>query len=117
AASSDHPFLLLLHYVNPHAPYEPPAPYDAAFLDAQAASGPELAPVSGFHGGVPRQWAKGARSLGFYVSQYDGEIAAVDAEVGQVLEALERSAVRDQTLVLLASDHGESLGEHGYLHD
>jgi arylsulfatase A-like enzyme len=100
--------------VNPHAPYEPPAPFDAAFLDAQAARGPVLPPVNGFHGGVARQWAKGARSLGFYVAQYDGEIAAADAEVGHVLEALEHSAVRDQTLVLLASDHGESPGEHDY---
>ena len=117
AASPDHPFLLWLHYVNPHAPYEPPAPFDAAFLDAQAARGPALPPVNGFHGGVARQWAKGAKSLGFYVAQYDGEIAAADAEVGHVLEALEHSAVRDQTLVLLASDHGESLGEHDYFFD
>jgi len=117
AASPDHPFLLWLHYVNPHAPYEPPAPFDAAFLDAQAARGPVLPPVNGFHGGVARQWAKGAKSLGFYVAQYDGEIAAADAEVGHVLEALEHSAVRDQTLVLLASDHGESLGEHDYFFD
>ncbi|MFI4944163.1 MAG: sulfatase [Burkholderiales bacterium] len=117
AASADHPFLLWLHYVNPHAPYEPPAPFDAAFLDAQAARGPVLQAVNGFHGGVARQWAKAGRTLGFYVAQYDGEIAAVDAEVGHVLEALERSAVRDQTLVLLASDHGESLGEHDYFFD
>jgi arylsulfatase A-like enzyme len=117
AASADRPFLLWLHYVNPHAPYEPPAPFDAAFLDARAARGPVLQPVNGFHGGVARQWAKGERSLGFYVAQYDGEIAAVDAEVGHVLEALQHSAVRDQTLVLLSSDHGESLGEHDYFFD
>ena len=41
----------------------------------------------------------------------------MDAEVGHVLEALEHSAVRDQTLVLLSSDHGESLGEHDYFFD
>jgi arylsulfatase len=117
AAAPERPFLLWLHYVNPHAPYEPPAPFDTAFLDAEAARGPTLQPVAGFHGGVPRQWAKGARSLGYYVAQYDGEIAAVDAEVGQVIEALDRSAVRDRTLVMLASDHGESLGEHDYFFD
>jgi arylsulfatase A-like enzyme len=117
AARPEHPFLLWLHYVNPHAPYEPPSPFDTAFLDAAAARGPVLSPVNGFHGGVPHQWAKGARSLGYYVAQYDGEIAAVDAEVGQVLEALERSAVRERTLVVLASDHGESLGEHDYFFD
>jgi len=117
AARPEQPFLLWLHYVNPHAPYEPPAPWDAAFQDAAAARGPLLPPVNGFHGGVPHQWAKGSRSLGYYVAQYDGEIAAVDAEVGQVLEALDRSAVRDRTLVLLTSDHGESLGEHDYYFD
>ena len=116
-AGSDRPFLLWLHYVNPHAPYEPPPPWDTAFLDAQAARGPRLRAVNGFHGGVPRQWAKAGRSLGWYVAQYDGEIAVADAEVGQVLAALEGSAVRDRTLVVIASDHGESLGEHDYYFD
>ena len=116
-ATPERPFLLWLHYVNPHAPYEPPAPFDRAFLDAAAARGPVLAPVLGFHGGVPRQWARAGRTLGWYVAQYDGEIAAVDAEVGRVLQALDASAVRDRTLVLLSSDHGESLGEHGYFFD
>ena len=116
-AKPDQPFLLWLHYVNPHAPYEPPPPYDTAFLDAAAARGPVLRPVPDFHGGVPRQWARPGKRLGWYVAQYDGEIAAADAEVGRVLEALEASAVRDRTLVILASDHGESLGEHGYYFD
>jgi arylsulfatase A-like enzyme len=117
AASPERPFLLWLHYVNPHAPYEPPAPWDTAFLDAEAARGPVLAPVAGFHGGVPRQWAKARRPLGWYVAQYDGEIAAADAEVGRVIEALDASSVRDRTLVVVTSDHGESLGEHDYYFD
>jgi arylsulfatase A-like enzyme len=116
-AKPDRPFLLWLHYVNPHAPYDPPAPWDTAFLDAEAGRGPALPPVSGFHGGVPRQWAAPGRSLGWYVARYDGEIAAADAEVGKVLDALDASAVRDRTLVVITSDHGESLGEHGYYFD
>jgi len=51
------------------------------------------------------------------VAQYDGEIATVDAEVGKVLDALSASAVREETLVVLTSDHGESLGEHEYFFD
>ena len=117
AKPGQQPFLLWLHYVNPHAPYEPPPPYDTAFLDAAAASGPVLQPVETFHGGVPRQWAKPGKRLGWYVAQYDGEIAAADAEVGQVLAALEASAVRERTLLIVTSDHGESLGEHGYYFD
>jgi arylsulfatase A-like enzyme len=116
-AKPDRPFFLWLHYVNPHAPYEPPAPWDTAFLDAAASRGPRLRPVDGFHDGVPKQWAVPGKTLGWYVAQYDGEIAAVDAEVGRLVEALDASAVRDRTLVVVTSDHGESLGEHGYYFD
>jgi arylsulfatase A-like enzyme len=116
-ARPEQPFLLWLHYVNPHAPYEPPAPWNTAFLDASASAGPRLRPVAGFHGGAPKQWAVPGKPLGWYVAQYDGEIAAADAEVGRVLDALEASAVRDRTLVVITSDHGESLGEHDYYFD
>lgn len=118
APAAARPFFLWLHYVNPHAPYSPPAPWDTAFMDAEARSGPSLPVVPSFHGGIPRQWAvAGERRLGYYVAQYDGEIATVDAEVGQVLDALRRSAAWERTLVVLTSDHGESLGEHGYYFD
>jgi arylsulfatase A-like enzyme len=73
--------------------------------------------VDGFHGGVPRPWEVPGKGLGWYVAQYDGEIAAVDAEVGKLVDALDASAVRDRTLVVVSTDHGESLGEHGYYFD
>jgi arylsulfatase A-like enzyme len=116
-AKADAPFFLWLHYVNPHAPYEPPPPYDARFVDAAAKGGRALPAVEGFHGGVSRPWAKAGRTLGWYVAQYDGEIAFADAEVGRVLDALAASAARGRTLVVIASDHGESLGEHDYYFD
>jgi arylsulfatase A-like enzyme len=112
------PFFLWLHYVNPHAPYAPPPPYDAAFLDKEAESGPRLRVVAGFHGGIPRPlFVPGHRNLAYYVAQYDGEIRTVDAEVGEVLDALSGSAFRDRTAVVFASDHGESLGDHDYYFD
>jgi arylsulfatase A-like enzyme len=116
-AAPDRPFFLWLHYVNPHAPYTPPAPYDTAFLDSEASSGPGLPAVDGFHGGVRKQWAVAGRSLGYYVAQYDGEIAAADAEVGRVMGALRRSPAAGRTVIVIASDHGESLGEHDYYFD
>ena len=48
-----------------------------------------------------------------YPAGYDGEIAYVDAQVGRVLEALDASELGKDTLVVVTSDHGESLGEHG----
>jgi arylsulfatase A-like enzyme len=117
-AARDRPFLLWLHYVNPHAPYTPPAPWDTAFLDEEGRTGARLRVVSGFHGGIPKQWAvAGQDRLGYYVAQYDGEIAAADAEVGKVLDALRQAGRWERTLVVVTSDHGESLGEHGYYFD
>jgi arylsulfatase len=112
------PSFLWLHYVNPHTPYTPPPPHDTAFMDAAARGGPLLPVVPDYHGGIPRRWAvAGQRRLGYYVAQYDGEIRTVDAEVGRVLEALDGAGLARKTLVLVTSDHGESLGEHDYYFD
>jgi arylsulfatase A-like enzyme len=117
-ARKDRPFFLWLHYVNPHAPYAPPPPHDSAFLDASSRGGRRLPTVPGLHGGIPRQWAvPGQDRLGYYVAQYDGEIATVDEEVGRVMDALRNSGAASRTVVVLTSDHGESLGEHDYYFD
>ncbi|QQR73430.1 MAG: sulfatase-like hydrolase/transferase [Holophagales bacterium] len=44
---------------------------------------------------------------------YDAEIAAADAVVGRFLGALRASGIYDRAIVVLLSDHGEGLGEHG----
>lgn len=44
---------------------------------------------------------------------YDGEIAAADRAVGDLLAALDRLGLYDRALVVLLSDHGEGLGDHG----
>jgi arylsulfatase A-like enzyme/Flp pilus assembly protein TadD len=44
---------------------------------------------------------------------YDGEIAYVDAQIGALLDSLAAGDLRNDTLVVVTSDHGESLGEHG----
>jgi arylsulfatase A-like enzyme/Flp pilus assembly protein TadD len=48
-----------------------------------------------------------------FVSKYDGEIAAADHIVGELLDELKRLELYDKALVVLLSDHGEGLGEHG----
>lgn len=44
---------------------------------------------------------------------YNGEIAYTDAQLGKLLGLLSELGVRDKTLVVVTSDHGEGLGEHG----
>jgi arylsulfatase A-like enzyme/Flp pilus assembly protein TadD len=54
----------------------------------------------------------------FAADPYDGEIAFMDSELGRIVDALKSRKIFDRTLVVLAGDHGESLGakeesEHG----
>jgi arylsulfatase A-like enzyme/tetratricopeptide (TPR) repeat protein len=56
----------------------------------------------------PEQWRTRAGGVA-----YDGEVAFADAQLGRVLEALHATGVTDRTLIVVAGDHGESLGDHG----
>jgi len=46
-------------------------------------------------------------------SPYDGEVAAADAIVGDLLDHLRRAGLYDRAVVIVTSDHGEGLGDHG----
>jgi arylsulfatase A-like enzyme len=48
-----------------------------------------------------------------YGDRYEAGIAYADTQIGRVLDALERRRLLSNTVVVLAGDHGESLGEHG----
>ena len=82
---SAQPFFLFLHLFDPHSPYDPPEPHASAF----------------------------ATAAGSVADRYDGEIAFADAQLGRFFEALRRQGLRERTLIVVASDHGEGLGDHG----
>jgi len=48
-----------------------------------------------------------------YANKYDGEIAYADSVVGDLIQKLKQSGVYDRALIILLSDHGEGLNEHG----
>ena len=49
----------------------------------------------------------------YAASPYEGEIATSDADVGEFLRALKSSGIYDRATIILVSDHGEGLGDHG----
>jgi choline-sulfatase len=49
----------------------------------------------------------------FREDPYGGEVAAVDEGIGRILERLKQRKIYDRALVIVTSDHGEALGEHG----
>ncbi len=116
---ADEPFFLWVHYVDPHATYAPPSEYAAPFFDDALYDDTQLRlnDDTNFNSGVAgRYWRRngGQRELGWYVANYDGEIAYTDAEVGRLLDVIAERGLLSNSVIVFTADHGESLGEHNY---
>jgi len=101
------PFLLWVHYWDPHAPYEPP-PHALAAIPADAVRALVEARAERLGGPGP-ELARAARIR----RAYDGEIRFADEELGRLLRGLEERGLLAHAAVAVTSDHGEGLREHG----
>jgi arylsulfatase A-like enzyme len=106
------PWFLFVNYIDPHAPYRPPPREREAFApgvspDAVAAD------VQLYNAGLlPLTPEVTAAMRGLY----DGEVAAMDEALGRLIAALAARGYADSNLlVVVTADHGESLGEHGFV--
>jgi arylsulfatase A-like enzyme len=105
------PFFLWVHLFDPHEPYAPPAPLVSVF------DGDYAGPLDGTGDAFHREAAAGRvteRDIEHMRARYDGEAAYADRCVGDLLAALDERGLLGQTLVAVAADHGEGLGEHDY---
>lgn len=113
-------FFLWLHYMDPHGPYTPPAPYDTMFV-AQRPSGEVPLPVNeglSGKGGIPEYQVLGDhRDPDYYIAQHDGEIRYCDYWLGELLQTIRKLGLLQNTLIVFTADHGEGLGEHDYYFD
>ena len=112
----DRPFFLWVHYLDPHWTYRPSPPFDRLF--DPGFSGPftlydDLDAGRLTKGQVIFENRLPPRQVEHVAALYDGEIAQVDAALGPLLDFVARPEA-PPTLVVFTSDHGESLGEHGY---
>jgi arylsulfatase A-like enzyme len=125
AGSPREPWFLWLHLMTPHGPYNSapkPPPMVAAREDPLPDRALRASRSNYGLGVVPRyQLVMGAERAGDYRRRYREEVFYVDARIGEVLRSLEDSDRSASTLVIVTSDHGESLGEqnlffqHGWL--
>jgi arylsulfatase A-like enzyme len=111
----DRPFFVFVNYIEAHGPYDPPEPHRRRFLRV-----PESSPVVAT--------ARTRRPVAYYLDHsaismrefsvlndlYDGEIAHVDELVGALVDFLERTGRLRDTVLVLVSDHGENIGDHGH---
>jgi arylsulfatase A-like enzyme len=107
-----------LSYLRPHSPYaaagEYSRLYDPADVELPIAPARELHPLHRAMLGVPQAAAPlGEADLRTMRAQYFGMVTEVDAQLGRVLDAIAARGEWDDTIVIVASDHGEQLGDHG----
>ncbi|HEX6882957.1 MAG TPA: sulfatase [Planctomycetota bacterium] len=110
AADDERPLFLWLHLIEPHRPYDPPAPWRGS-LTADA--------EPGLDGGVltarrikNRELVPSAAEMARMKAHYEENLAYADAVVGDVRRALEAAGLFDEAVVCVFSDHGEAFLEH-----
>jgi arylsulfatase A-like enzyme len=103
------PFFAFLNYNDAHSPYEVPDP---------AMPGFGLRPTSCHDRATLLNWSALDKANLVYhdvrmaADLYDDGIAYLDRQLGRVLAELDRRGVLEDTLVIVAADHGEHLGDH-----
>jgi len=115
--SGDRPVFLYLHYLDPHAPYDPAPRFHRRFAPA-----PFATPLALYDDVEPRigelvatGFGPGESGFEDLVARYDAEIASTDEAVESLLHGLEALGRRERTLVVLTADHGEEFLEHGFV--
>ncbi len=112
------PFFLAVGFYRPHTPYVAPRPYFDRYpieritlpsgIAEDCADIPAAALPTNFR--YEREAPELLRSC---KKAYYAATTFMDAQVGRVLDGLERLGLEDRTIVIFTSDHGYLLGEHG----
>ena len=116
-SNSGGPFFMFVHYFDPHLPYSPPEPYDTMYDSDYSGPVSSSFDRETFNKIIPeiveRGGAEAEAEWDHVRALYDGEITFTDKAVGALLDGLEERGLRENTLVVFVSDHGEEFYEHG----
>ena len=104
-AASGSPWFMFLWVLDPHDPYYPPPGYDRWRDTAYTGK------IDGSAESVRR--VRTSDDIQRLVDLYDGEIAYTDVQFGLLVQQLKAQGQYDDTLIVVAGDHGEAFGEHG----
>jgi arylsulfatase A-like enzyme len=116
-AKEKDPFFLFLRHMDPHAPYLPPAPFERMFYHGNECNprNHSMDPVMSFkpfRDFFATWMPPGITDKDYVIAQYDGAVAYMDAAIQTLLNAVEAQGLLDNTIVVINSDHGETLYDH-----
>lgn len=100
AGADRRPFYLTVQWGPPHDPYKAPEEYARRYDPAKLKMRPNWRAADS----APGQQA---------IAQYYAMVTAVDDAVGRILRSVDELGLRENTIVLYASDHGDMLGSQG----
>lgn len=108
------PFFLYLHFMDTHFPLTVPAPFDSHFPTLDGLPHDRTARYR-LEYGDPN--LLGTHEFDVYRSHtlalYDGGLRYIDAELGRLVEHLKRSGLYENSVLVVASDHGQEFWDHG----
>ncbi len=121
-AAQDNPFFLFMRHMDPHSPYLPPEPFERMFYAGNECDpkNKSLDPVykfkpfkDYFRGWFPPR----CTDKDYIIAQYDGAVAYMDACIANLFREIETLGLMDNTLIVITSDHGETLHDHECWYD
>lgn len=103
----DHPFFCIAGFYAPHAPLNPPQRF-VDMYDPKEMPLPHRNEGENLGDTSDDQWRK---TMAYYYAL----ISHVDDQVGRILTELETQGLEEDTIVVYTADHGEHLGDHGWV--
>lgn len=105
------PFFIFVNLIEPHNPYDSSRQFYGRFV-----SDPSIS----LEGNMWPQYSLGLRQfteaeLRHLNEMYDAELLFVDYVVGRMVDELEARGHWDNTVFIVTSDHGENIGDHGFM--
>lgn len=115
ARRTGQPFFMFLQYLEPHVYYRLPRRWQHAFLPRGIPYREAVRVNQDPNAFMAGRVEMAERDFAITRDLYDGELAYMDSRIAQLVNELDRLGLGDNTLVIITSDHGENLGDHGLL--
>lgn len=120
SAWQDTSHLLMVGYIKPHHPFDPPHPYSERYDPDKLTLPPDytdhpFARDMAANGTAVDYGQMGEADFRQVLAYYYGAITQIDEGIGQIIALLKRKGLYRDTMVLFTSDHGEYMGQHHML--